>query len=408
MTGMDERDVIRALQAAGEALRAGVQSVRQTDRPENFLGGVHGALAAFGVRADRVNLPATPRFGFRHPTYGMALLTWHVDGDAVVELVPHTQSRKRLENSQQNLRGTPYYPIIIEKQPSFRVRLSEGGQGLPLLERLSGEGYRDYVAIGLPLPNGEVQPLSVCSREPFPDDIQRRLSYLIPLLSASADAFYAGYAAFHVATTYLGRQTGPRVLEGTFTRGETDMIRAGILFCDLRGFTALSERLGADGVVPVINRVFDCIGQAVQAEDGEILKFIGDAVLSIFPAPSGSCPEALATRLVAVVRSGLARVSALSEELEYTVAVGFGGHVGDVLYGNIGTSERLDFTVMGPAVNLASRLEGLCKSYDASAIFSAEVGKFRDDLVMLGSTSVKGIGTPVQVYGLSPQDTGAT
>lgn len=398
---MDDKDMVQALQEAGAALRAGVQAVRQTDRPEAFLGGVHGAMEAFGIQAERLNLPATQGFGFRHPTYGMALLTWYVDAAPLVELVSHAESNRRLENRQKILRGTPYYPIIVDKQPFFRVRLSEGGQGLPLLERLSGEGYVDYVSVGLPLPNGEIQPLSLCSRSPLPTDLQLRLSYLIPLLSASADAFYAGYAAFHVATTYLGRQTGPRVLEGAFTRGATETIRAGILFCDMRDFTALSEQLGADGVVPVMNRVFDCIGQAVTSEDGEILKFIGDAVLSIFPAPAGSCPRMLATRLISVVRTSLDSVSELSEELEHPVEVGFGGHVGDVLYGNIGTVERLDFTVMGPAVNLASRLEGLCKSYDASAVFSAAVGAFRDDLMLLGSSTVKGLDDPVKVYGLS-------
>jgi len=103
--------------------------------------------------------------------------------------------------------------------------------------------------------------------------------------------------------------------------------------------------------------------------------------------------------MTCVVRDSLEQVDALAEELQLPVAVGFGGHVGEVLYGNIGTAQRLDFTVMGPAVNLASRLEGLCRDYGVAATFSSMVGTQRDDLVILGKSKVKGVSNPIAVYG---------
>ena len=136
-------------------------------------------------------------------------------------------------------------------------------------------------------------------------------------------------------------------------------MNAGILFCDIRGFTSLSQELGAAGVVSVVNQIFDVVGNSVRENDGEILKFIGDAVLIVFAGHKAGDRDQMVKSMLATVRTAVEGVAALGKQLKLPLAIGFGGHIGDVLYGNIGTEERLDFTVMGPSVNLASRLEAL-------------------------------------------------
>ena len=401
MSGTNAIDWGRACGEAAAALRAGCNQVRETDNLGHFMIGLSGAFAAFGIQVDRINIPASRIFGFRHPLYGIAFLTWYSDAEPVINQMDHAAYNERLTSVADVLEGSPYRSVVLDKEPMVRARAADGDSGYSVVEEIFAEGYVDYMAIGLHLWNGAVQPLGVASKAQYPDDLQARLAVAIPLISAAVDALYASYAAFHVARAYVGQNTGLKVLEGAFSRGATDMIRAGILFCDVRGFTAMSEQLGAGGVVPVMNRVFDCVGRAVERSGGEILKFIGDAVLSIFPAPEGSCPFGLADRMTVAVRDSIEEVAVVAKELNLPVAVGFGGHVGEVLYGNIGTADRLDFTVMGPAVNLASRLEGLCKPYGVAATFSAMVGTRRDDLVVLGESKVKGVSEPVAVYGFS-------
>jgi adenylate cyclase len=181
------------------------------------------------------------------------------------------------------------------------------------------------------------------------------------------------------------------------------MIKAGVLFCDIREFTALSERLGAIGVVSVVNQIFEIIGQIIHTHGGEILKFIGDAVLIIFSDQCEERHQAMIESMINTVRDAIQGVEALGDQINLPLAIGFGGHVGDVLYGNIGTSTRLDFTVMGPAVNLASRLESLCKKFDVSAVFSSEIAHGDTALKPLGSEPLKGIADPVQIWGLTSE-----
>ncbi len=216
-------------------------------------------------------------------------------------------------------------------------------------------------------------------------------------------AIYGAYRtsqAIQVARSYIGPTTGPRVLNGDISRGSTHTIEAGIMFCDVRGFTSLSERLGAEAVVPVMNRLFEVIGEEAEARDGEILKFIGDALLVVY-ALGERTPADVAHAMVETVRAAVERVREVAEELALPVAAGFGCHIGEVVYGNIGTMDRLDFTVMGPAVNLSSRLESLCKVVDRPAVFSEAIARHVEGLRPGGRHAVKGITEPVPVSVLS-------
>ena len=212
-------------------------------------------------------------------------------------------------------------------------------------------------------------------------------------------ACYASYRtsqANEIAMSYVGRRTGPKVLEGQIARGSCEEIRAGVMFCDVRGFTALSYEMGAE-IIPIMNQVFEAIGEEAEQRGGEILKFIGDAMLVIFPVEECGA-AAVAQAMVDTVRQSRVRVGRVAEATQRPVSVGFGCHIGDVIYGNIGTPKRVDFTVMGPAVNLASRLESLSKPMGASGVFSCTVQEHCPELEEGGEKPLKGIENLVPVW----------
>jgi adenylate cyclase len=201
---------------------------------------------------------------------------------------------------------------------------------------------------------------------------------------------------------YLGRRSAARVLAGPLRRGIGETIQAALLYADLRGFTALSESNPPAAVISALDAWFDRIASPVHAFGGEVLKFVGDGVLAIFPvaegAPRGACDAAL--RAVSAARAGMAHLDAARREQGLSpLPFGAALHLGEILWGNIGAADRLDFTAIGPAVNLVSRLEGLCRPLDravlVSGAFAAETG---EPLIPLGTHSLRGIASPCAVF----------
>jgi adenylate cyclase len=206
---------------------------------------------------------------------------------------------------------------------------------------------------------------------------------------------------------YLGRRSAAQVLAGRLRREPGETIRAVLLYGDLRDFTALSEIMAPDAVISALDAWFDRIAGAVHAFGGEVLKFIGDGVLAIFPIgdrpPSAACDAAL--RAVGATRAGMlhldqARAGQGLPPLPFGVAL----HLGEMLWGNIGTADRLDFTAIGPAVNLVSRLEGLCRPLGRGALVSGTVAaETTMKLIALGEHDLRGIAAPCAVFTL-PED----
>jgi adenylate cyclase len=194
------------------------------------------------------------------------------------------------------------------------------------------------------------------------------------------------------------------VLTGQIRRGSGETIRAVIWMSDIRGFTTLSDRLPRDALIALLNGYFDCVGAAIEAAGGEILKFIGDAVLAIFPLGVRydlGVTAGAAIRAAERARLGLEALRKLpgGDTLDFGVAL----HVGDVMYGNIGTSQRLDFTVIGPAVNLTARLESLTATLREPILVSAEIaaaigGKLGPRLESVGRHTLKGMAAPVEAF----------
>ena len=203
---------------------------------------------------------------------------------------------------------------------------------------------------------------------------------------------------------YLGRRSAARVLAAPLRRNIGETIQAALLYADLRGFTALSETHPPAVVIAALDAWFDRIAGAVHAFGGEVLKFIGDGILAIFPVvgenPRGACDAAL--RAVSAARAGMAHLDAERRRLGLApLPFGVALHLGEILWGNIGAADRLDFTAIGSAVNLVSRLEGLCRPLGKTILISAALAAQTDTpLMAIGTHRLRGIANPCTVFTL--------
>ena len=212
----------------------------------------------------------------------------------------------------------------------------------------------------------------------------------------------------NLLNTYVGQHAGERILSGDIRRGSGATVRAAIWNCDLRGFTRISEQWPRDDVIQWLNEYFDVMAAPVEKHGGEVLKFVGDGMLAIFPPRQpGSLPQGAAGGGGGAPRheasSTRQRIARGSFELGFGVAL----HVGDVMYGNIGTATRLDFTVIGPAVNVTSRLQTLTKELRRQVLLSAPFafmcGCSAEFLTTLGRFPLRGVDEPIEVFGLSEE-----
>jgi adenylate cyclase len=300
--------------------------------------------------------------------------------------------------------------LIYAGEPMIRRRLFGPDLRLdfPILEDLLAEGATDYAIFGLR--RGDGRPLAVTSIATdapggFSDEQFYGFQSLLPLLSLIVEAIETRLTAKSLLEIYLGADAGRRVMGGLIRRGESVTIAAAIWQCDLRDFTAMSNQLPRDEVLAILNDYFDAVTRPVLAHGGEILKFIGDSVLAIFPMKDDldrddKCRVALTAAeeaLEAMRDVNELRASAGKAPL----GVGIGLHAGSVSYGNIGSQTRLDFTVIGPAVNLAARITGLCRPLNqrllASRAFASPCGS---KLVPLGHYPMHGFDAPQEVFGL--------
>ncbi len=372
-----------------------------------MLQSIREVLIANGIDADRLQIPMTKILGFRHPTLWGVILTWHRQrGFADTDLMTHDQALANGLPADGPIRATqlfngeprnPFAFILGDRDWLYQSDLDDPEYDFDLFEKMRADGFRHYACFRLKMPATEIPAVvSIASKDRFPDDLRSRLESLRGLLGLTCYAACRTSQAHKIAVSYVGRTTGPKVLDGHMVRGSSQTVRAGVMFCDVRGFTALSQRVGAQ-IIPIMNQLFEVIGEEAERRGGEILKFIGDAMLLIFPLEEQTKAE-VARAMLDTVREALPRVAGVAQSTGHAVSAGFGCHIGDVIYGNIGTPERLDFTVMGSCVNLASRLESLCKPLEADAVFSESVQAHCPELAPAGSHQLKGIDEPVAVW----------
>ncbi|MBV9569480.1 MAG: adenylate/guanylate cyclase domain-containing protein [Hyphomicrobiales bacterium] len=278
-----------------------------------------------------------------------------------------------------------------------------GDSGKRWLTNLATGGVLE-VAVG-PGPDGA--SFSWVGPRPFTPQEAIELRQAARFATAPLAALTARATLASALEAYLGRRSAARVLAGPLRRVLGETIQAALLFGDLRGFTPLSESHSPSAVISALDAWFDRIAGAVHAFGGEVLKFIGDGVLAIFPVaggpPRAACEAAL--RAVSAARVGMAHLDeARRQQGHPPLPFGVALHLGEILWGNIGAADRLDFTAIGPAVNLVTRLEGLCRPLGklvlVSGAFAAETEM---PLVPLGTHALRGIASPCAVFTV-PQD----
>jgi adenylate cyclase len=290
----------------------------------------------------------------------------------------------------------------------FRSRLTAppAEREFPIVDELRRAGMTDYVVLPVPFGDGTNKALSLATARTggFSDDEIALFAAMTPAVAVNLEIQALKRMARTLLDTYVGRQSGGRVLGGQIRRGMSETIRSVIWLSDLRGFTTLSESLPRDELLDLLNRYFGPMCDAVEANGGEVLKFIGDAMLAIFPVEPdavSACRSALAAAQTAeavIEKENRQRAAEGKMQIRYGLAL----HVGDVMYGNIGGDARLDFTVIGPAVNLTSRIESMCKSLDRSPLLSAEFARLSAvEAELLGEFALKGVGAQQPIYGLA-------
>jgi adenylate cyclase len=342
----------------------------------------------------------------KHPELVWHTVKWHEDSG--VERID--RNRRTLDVSY--FTASPL-PLLQQGAAPFRERLAGSAPlRFPVAEDLRALGGSDYFVQGLPFSTGQIGYISWATRAPggFDDDWLAVLAGLTPYLAQRIELESAYHATRALLEVYLGKNAGDRVVRGEFRRGGGELIEAAIWFCDLREFTSFSDANDPAVVVATLNAYFERVAGAVMARGGEVLKFIGDAVLAIFPVAGDAGAACRRARLAA--DDALAALAELNHERaaqgESRLDIGIALHVGQLMYGNVGARDRLDFTVISAAVNETCRLEALCKPLAASLTLSEAFVEAagEGDVVDRGPQALKGVRTPLRVFTAAPRAPG--
>jgi adenylate cyclase len=315
-------------------------------------------------------------------------------------------------------RRSPFYQMLQTEDSLLRRRLSAATRDeFPVLSELLAAEMTDYVAIisrfAAEHVIGEMDCVyfSWATRAPegFSDGQIALLQRIAPYLALAIKSVALARMTATLMETYFGRDAGRRVLSGRIVRGISERIDAVIWFSDLRGFTRITDT-SPEQVIPLLNDYSDAIVSAIHEHGGDVLKLIGDGTLAIFTAASrtGACNAALRAAIGA--RKGIAELNARrTADGKPTTDMYLGLHVGEVFYGNVGSRERLDFTVVGPAVNEASRIAAMCRSVDQPVLVSsafAGVDGMKRHLVSVGRYALRGVAHPQELFTLDPDRRG--
>lgn len=347
-----------------------------------------------------------------HPTFQAIGTTWYRrDGAA------HTEGYPGNQQGQQAWRDSPFRHMVEAGLPAMRRRLSgpQADPEFPMLRWLAESGFSDWYGrlfgFGWSAdPSmmdtdemGVIFSWSSDNAEGFRDADIALLEAVGHGLALAVKALTVTEMGQGLLATYLGRDAAAHVILGAVRRGSTEELDAVVMYADLRGFTELSERLPAPQVVELLNRYFDAMGEPVEWQGGQILKFLGDGFIATFPL-DGQDPAAVCRKALGAANAALKRVAQMNRDRAATglpvMALDVVLHAGRVQYGNVGTQQRLDFTVIGPAVNQAARLELACRELDrnllASTAFRNACGA--EGFRSLGHVTLRGIAEPQEVF----------
>src|SRR5215207_4970827 len=351
-----------------------------------------------------------------HPVHEGHVFHWR--RDPVPDERTVIEYGRTIEGSEhaESWRRSPFYHLLETGGSALRRCLARGDPAdFPILEELRSEGQTDYLALVHRFaPEGAIGEMDcVCSSwstdapSGFADgQVEALTRELVPALALAVKCASLARIAGTLVETYLGRDAGRRVLGGRIARGVAERIEAVLWFSDLRGFTRITDTASPGQVIPLLNDYAEAVIGAVHEAGGDVLKLIGDGALAVFRAddPTRACRSALAAQ--ALMRERVAALNARRAAARLPVTdVYLGLHVGEVYYGNIGSRDRLDFTVVGPAVNEAARIAAMCRSVErdvllSSAFVGAVRGEERARLVSVGRYALRGVARAQELFTL--------
>jgi adenylate cyclase len=369
-------------------------------RDERFLDNIFAELC---LRLQRAGIPlkrATLHILIHHPQWLGARMMW-ADGmhEAEIARVDH-DVRERSEYI-----GSPANEIhdgATEVRENLERDRSQGRKHA-VYDEMREKGLTDYVAWPLYHTLGKRHFVTFATDRPGGFDAAHiaDLLKLLPVLALVSEIRVKNRLARTLLETYVGAHAGDLILAGATRRGTGTTVRAAIMICDLRDFTRISDNWPRDDVIDLLNGYFDAMSEPIARHGGEILKFMGDGLLAIFPlSQKQACANLL--RAVTEARQAMVALNQRNGETGHDqLKYGVGVHVGDVMYGNIGSSSRLDFTVIGPAVNMASRLEALTKQLGKPVLLSrafADFVKGDFNVERVGEHAVRGFNDPIELF----------
>jgi adenylate cyclase len=368
---------------------------RQKAAPEEIVAGLSERLAAAGVPLLRVRIGQQ----VSNPMISAWGIIWSRGSGPERYTIPRGML---VTGSYQ---GSPFERVVKTRETFHRsLETLEQGVDHPVLFELAEGGSTDYLALPIGYGDGSLQVSAFTTDRPggFHDTEIALIESLAPAIGAALEPAAMRHSMASLLEVYLGSGPADRIGKGAFRRGQTTEIDAAVLITDLRDSTGMSERLAPDALLEKLGAYFEIVVEAVRGQGGDVLKFVGDGVLAVFPAEGGrqeACQRAAGAVLNAFANpatAGMRFIAAL--------------HVGPVVYGNIGSPDRLDFTVVGPTVNYLSRLEGIAKSLDRRAVCSGEVAGVLSAgaAASLGRHALKGFTDPQEVFELALPDPAET
>ncbi|MDE1463443.1 adenylate/guanylate cyclase domain-containing protein [Spartinivicinus poritis] len=305
-------------------------------------------------------------------------------------------------------RGSPIEKVRQTNQ-MVRYKLSEIdiSDAHIVLQELAATQVSDYIVFPLEFTDGYINTFTIATDHPsgFTDQDIQKLSLLLDYLTPILEVYTTRDIIRSLLNTYVGPKTGQKILKGSIKRGDSEIIEAALWYSDLRNFTALTESLENEHMLELINAYFEIITNAVTHRGGEVLRFIGDAMLILFTKETASTINAACEAALDAAILAYEQIQTLNAELvkkgQPIIEFGVGLHQGEVIYGNVGSSSRLDFTVMGPAVNRTARIEELTQMVGTNLLMSDEFASLINHPVhFVGKYPVKGVAEPLAVYRL--------
>ena len=343
-------------------------------------------LREAGIPIDRATMGAP----LLHPIAQSSYVAWDVEKGSEQRWFYWTPQQMEV------MRASPIYVVYTQgRDVLLDLAQASDRERFPIGADLWKERYQCYHALALRFSDGSHKVFTAASKSEggFSDRQFATIKNLMPLLSVVYEGFIARNTAITLMETYVGKRAGLRVLDGQITKGDGSHIEAVIWFSDMRRFTELSSELNDRDMLELLNEYLETITASIEENGGEVLKYIGDAVLAIFPFES-SIEAAVANAESAALAALEARREANSR-FDFGVAL----HLGEVFYGNVGGGTRLDFTVIGEAVNQASRIEGLCNLLGERFLVSRQVASHsKRKWSSAGQHQLKGIRAPVEVF----------